>query len=299
MQTVIIDDIKNELVLFFDTKEKAVNAYALASALVSLADAAKEANRIINPGYDIEVIVTALEGGSFKAVIKAVYKQLKNLFSADSLRNIVLAIIATMIYDKYFAQKPNISINVSPEFVIVSSQDEKIIIPKDVYDAKEIISKSSPKIVSNIDSIMLSSRKDEKIEGVGIANSIDKRPSIVIPKEQIQTTYKEVVLEEQNLKENNETTTLEILRAILEESNRLWEFVWYGNKISAPVLDEQFYKNFREHKITIAPGDKFEVKMKIIQKKDEASGIYINNKYEVLEVIKHIPKTDNKELLGK
>lgn len=85
MQTIVIDDIKNELVLYFDTKEKAVNAYTLATALVSLADAAKEANRIINPGYEIEVIVTALEGGSFKAVIKAVYKEVKTCSAQNQL----------------------------------------------------------------------------------------------------------------------------------------------------------------------------------------------------------------------
>lgn len=202
-----------------------------------------------------------------------------------------------MIYDKYFAQKPNISINVSPEYVIVSSQDEKIIIPKEVYDAKEIIVKS-PRIVSKVDSVMLSSKKDKLVEGIGVSSNTNERPSVIISRQQIETTYKEAVFEEPNLKENIEITTVEILRAILEESNRLWEFVWYGNKISAPVLDEQFYKSFREHKITIAPGDRFEVKIKVIQKKDEGSGIYINSKYEVLEVIKHIPKMKNVELIN-
>lgn len=296
MQTIEIKNIQNELVLYFDSKEKSVNAYTLATALVSLADAAKEANRLINPGYEIEVIVTAIEGGSFKAVIKAVYKELKNLFSAESARNIILSIIATMIYDKYFAQKPDIRINVSPDYVIVESKDEKIVIPKEVYDAKEIVVKS-PRVSSKVDSLMQSSKRNKNVNGIGIASSVEEKPEIVIQKKEIEKIYNEPVIEEPNLKDNVEITNVEILRAILEESNRLWEFVWYGNKISAPVLDDHFYKSFREHKITIAPGDRFEVKMKVYQKKDEGSGIYINNKYEILEVIKHIPKMESIELI--
>jgi len=111
MTDINISDIKNELVLYFDTKEKCVNAYTLASALVALADSVKEANKIINPGFEVEIIVTALEEGSFKAVVKTVFKDLKNLFSSESVRNIILSIIAAMIYDKYFAQKQNININ--------------------------------------------------------------------------------------------------------------------------------------------------------------------------------------------
>lgn len=298
MNTVIIDDIKSELVLYFDAKDKTVNAYTLATALVSLADAAKEANRLINPGYEIEVIVTALESGSFKAVVKAVYTEAKNLFTAASLRAIILSVIAAMIYDKYFSQKTDITVNVSPEYVIVATKDEKLVIPKDVYDAKELVSKSK-RLASKIDAVMMSSDKDRNVNGIGvIGRGSSNVPEIVIKKSDIEKTYKDSVLDEPDIKENEEITNVEILRAILEESNRLWEFVWYGNKISAPVLDDQFYKKFRDHKIMIAPGDRFKVKMKIIQKKDKGSGIFINYKYEIIEVINHIPKIEEAKLIN-
>ena len=87
-----------------------------------------------------------------------------------------------------------------------------------------------------------------------------------------------------------EIAQLQILRAILERSTRRWEFVWHGITISAPVLDQSFYNDFFEHKITIAPGDSLEAKVKIYQKRDDDTGIYTNDKYEVIEVLKHLPR---------
>lgn len=83
---------------------------------------------------------------------------------------------------------------------------------------------------------------------------------------------------------------LQILRAILEKSKRCWESVWRGVKISGPVLDAKFYEDFFAHKITIAPGDALKVVMKIYQTRIPDIGIYTNDKYEIIEVLEHIPK---------
>jgi hypothetical protein len=295
MTEIAISDITDELVLYFDTKEKSVNAYTLASALIALADAAKEANKLINPGYEVEVMVAALVDGSFKAVVRTVFKELNNLFSYESVRKNILSLIAAMIYDKYFAQKPDIRVTVSPESVMLSSECERIIIPKEIFNAKELLKKSK-RVNSKIDAIALSSLKDEKISGIGFSSPRKTVPDVVIARDEIEKTFIEFHIDEDDVHENIELTTVEILRAILEKSDRLWEFVWFGNAISAPVNDELFYKNFRDHRITIAPGDKFNVRLKVTQRKDKNSGIYINSKYEIIEVIKHIPRVQDSSL---
>lgn len=97
-------------------------------------------------------------------------------------------------------------------------------------------------------------------------------------------------------REIKEVAELQIKRAILEKSKRKWEFIWRGIKISAPVIDEVFYRDFFAHKITVAPGDSLEVVLKIYQSKDEDTGIYTNSKYEVIEVHKHIPRFTQAEI---
>ena len=55
-------------------------------------------------------------------------------------------------------------------------------------------------------------------------------------------------------------------------------------------MDDDFFSDFFAHKITIAPGDSIEVKLKIYQTRDEDIGIFTNVRYEIIEVIQHIPR---------
>ncbi|HPH40690.1 MAG TPA: hypothetical protein PK274_10775 [Candidatus Fermentibacter daniensis] len=49
--------IGDTIILHLRKEHCVINAYAFATALVALADAAKNANNQINPGYEIEVLV--------------------------------------------------------------------------------------------------------------------------------------------------------------------------------------------------------------------------------------------------
>jgi len=55
-------------------------------------------------------------------------------------------------------------------------------------------------------------------------------------------------------------------------------------------MDSQFFDKSFAHEITIAPGDVLRVSLRITQKRHADTGIYINDKYEVIEVFEHILK---------
>src|SRR5690554_1179817 len=74
MQIINIEEYDDEVVLHFGGERKKINAYSLASSLVSIADAVKAANDVLNPGYDVEVLVEAFGEGSFRAKITTVFK---------------------------------------------------------------------------------------------------------------------------------------------------------------------------------------------------------------------------------
>lgn len=173
--------------------------------------------------------------------------------------------------------------------VVIESKEQRIVIPRDVYDAVEEVKKSG-RFKDKINSTFSAVQRNEKIEAFGITKKIDdKEPDFVIPREQFPVFG---IIEEEG--DDNraiiEIADLEILKAILERSKRKWEFVWRGVKISAPLLDETFYQDFFDHKITIAPGDSLNVKMKIYQERDACTGIYTNERYEIIEVLNHIPR---------
>ncbi|MEP6879009.1 MAG: hypothetical protein ABI865_09185 [Nitrosospira sp.] len=88
----------------------------------------------------------------------------------------------------------------------------------------------------------------------------------------------------------------EASRAILARGDRKWEFFWRGIKISAPVLDSRFYDRFFAREITISPGEGLWVASRIIQRQDPDTGIFINEKHEVIEVHKHLSRMQQKDI---
>ncbi len=287
METVDIREFEQEFVIHFGTQRQTINAYTLASTLVSLADAVKEANIIINPGYEVEVLVDAIGPGSFRARIKAVYKGLQNLFSGADLRAIVLGVVASYVYQITLAPDIKIQVNVGEKQVVVEQGNHKVIIPREVHDAVKQVEKSE-KFKNSMGQMFDAVERDKEISSIGIARTMsDEKPPIEIPRDRFALISRRVESEE-GVREIEEVTEVQISRAILDRSKRRWEFVWRGIKISAPVSDDKFYDDFFAHRITIAPGDQMSVKLRIYQRKNDDTGIFINERYEVVKVLKHI-----------
>ncbi|STQ76250.1 hypothetical protein [Grimontia hollisae] len=295
MEVVNIAEYGEEIVLHFGGERKKINAYTLATSLVSLSDAIKEANAIINPGYEVEILVEAFGEGSFRAKIKTVYGGLKNIFTANRVEAIVLGIVTSFIYQHTLAPDSDVNVIVDDTQVIIEQGDKTIIVPKTIYDAQKEVEKSE-KFRKSISKSIQAVDKDKHISSFGFTRNIDdKSPDIEIPRKQFALLTTPIEIEEPQ-REVNEVAELQIKRAILERSKRKWEFIWRGMKISAPVSDQQFYDDFFAHRITVAPGDSLDAILTISQVRDEDTGIYTNSKYEVRTVHRHIPRTTQVEI---
>jgi len=289
MKIVDISKFEDSVVLYFDTRNTTINAYTLASTLVSIADAAKAANSAVNAGHDIEIIVEALGEGSFKAKISAVYTTSKNIFSSQLVAGVIIGLLSSYIYERTFALDDSIKIEINTDEVIINRGEEKIIVPRNVYDATREAEKN-PKFVQAIERTFQAIEKDSDIKGVGFVESMEAgKPEIIISRESIILASGETE-DLDAIRVIPETVELQILKAILERGKRKWEFMWRGIKISAPITSQDFYNQFFSHDITIAPGDTLEVKLDIKQKRNEDTGIYVNTSYEVAEVYRHIPR---------
>lgn len=279
----------DRFVLYFNTPKHDVNAYALATALIGLADAVMEVNAAVNPGYRVEVVVETLADGSFQAVVRTVYEKAKNLFSNEAVKAIVYGIISTHIYETVIQTNTPPKIEVSQEMVIIESGNDKVIVPRDVYEAKKTLEKSE-RFNSAVGKVFHGALADPEVSGIGLKTDTGKTlPTIYVPREKF-VIFDDRRIEEEGVREIVEFANLEISRAILARGNRKWEFFWRGIKISAPVLDTRFYDRFFAHEITIAPGDGLYVALRIVQRQDPDTGIFKNERYEVIEVHEHLPK---------
>ena len=284
MKIINVQEFEESFVIHFGSESPRINAYTLASTLVAFADAAKSANTIINPGYEIEIVVEALGSGSFRAKIRTAYKGLQNLWSTQEVKSVVLSLMASYIFQQTLAPDQDVKVLVDDNQVVIEQQEKKIIIPKIVHDALKEVEKSE-KFKHDINRTFKAVEEDEKIKSFGITKKLDdEKPTFEISRDNFPEQT-ELVEEAEASRTIIEIADLQILRAILKRSRRKWEFVWRGVPISSPVLDDKFYNDFFAHKITIAPGDALSVKLRIYQTKDPDTGIYTNKKYEVIEVI--------------
>lgn len=285
----------DRFVLYFDTPRKEISAYALATALVGLADAVREANAIVNPGYVVEVVVETITEGSFKATVRTIFTQAKNLFAHQAVQAVIWGIVATHIYEKAIKTEAPPKITVTESLVTIEVGNEKIIVPKDVYEAKKQVERSE-RFNNALGKVFDAAASDPNVQGIAISEDAGRgRPPLIVPREKFALFQTEQSMDE-STREIVEITHVEISRAILERGKRRWEFFWRGVKIAAPVLDQRFFDRFFAHEIMIAPGDSLEVALRIVQEKNPDSGIYVNVRYEIAEVFQHVPRLKQKSL---
>jgi hypothetical protein len=288
MTTLEVRREVDRFVLYFETPRKEINAYALASALVGLADAVREANAVVNPGYRVEVIVEALSQGSFKATVRTVFTKARDLFSHQAVQAVIWGIVATHIYEKAIKTDEPPKITVSDDMVIIEVGKDRIVVPKNIYEAKKQVERSE-RFKGAIGRVFEAAKADPSVTGVAFTDERPNSPPMVISRDKFDL-FRPEEEDTQNIREIVEITQVEISRAILERGRRRWEFFWRGFKISAPIFDEKFFDRFFAHEITIAPGDALEVALRIVQERNEDSGIFVNVRYEIVEVLNHVPR---------
>lgn len=286
MTEIDLGAIGDTIVLHIRKDGHTINAYLLAATLVALADAAKEANEQINPGYDVEVLVESLSDGSIKAVLKVAYHSLRNLFSKDVLKTIILAVVASYIYENTLAPDKTVKVIVNSNEVLIQQEATKIIVPRQVYDAEQKVRKVSrfqEKIGEAFDTLL----KDPDITSISIDPHIAANREFPTINRDLMERIAIPPREDEESQFIYEEADLQIIRAILEKSRRRWEFSWRGFRFPAPILDDKFYHDFMSHQIVIAPGDKLKARLRIYQHRDSATGVYVNERYEVIEVLNH------------
>ena len=289
MPTVNIARFESSVVIHFDTDDKRINAYTLASTLVALADAAKAANSTLNAGCDIEIVVEALGPGSFRAKIRAIYTASRDLFANQIILGVVIGVLGNYIYERTLSLDNKITVEVKTDEVVIQRGQDRVVVPRTVYEATRQAEKN-PQFVGAMTKAFEAVASDDRIRSIGLVESMDSpAPAIPIPRSALQCVAAKTP-DDPDARVVRERAELQIIKAILEKSRRKWEFMWRGVKISASVVHEQFYVNFFAHDITIAPGDTLDVTLAIKQTRDPDTGIYANIGYEVVEVHDHIPR---------
>ena len=248
-------DLRNlsysDLVLHFGGRPTEVNAFTFSNSLICIGEALQEINKQLSPEFKIEVVIESFGPGSFRAKIKASYKKLSALFKEkhpDLIIGILVWFICELGIKPMISPDSKMSVIVNDDSVIVQRGDDRVIVPRNIYDAAHKM-KEPQKVRKQVAKTFSVIEADDSVKDFGLFRGLEDEKSILLIDRSDFSRIAEFVEEDgpnadDDIRLLDERARLVVIRAILEDSPRQWQFVWNGIRISAPILDKKFLPTF-------------------------------------------------------
>lgn len=279
----------------FDGQLHQVDANTFINSLINFCEVVKQVNSEIDSDHPVEIKITALEKGSF---ITGISLQAKDIIDQLFAHNTIeyLAGIVTIVTGAYQVKKflgGSKPAEVSQQGDKVEIKDNKgsvILVDNRTYNIYSKNQSVSDAIANNFASL----EEDTSISKFEILN---ENEDVIFSAERDSFTElaKKIEVEQENTKTAIVSANLIIYKLIFDKNNRKWEFYYNGNKISANITDDEFFKEIDQGK-SFSKGDQLTVDLQINQIFDEAVNAYINHSYQITKVHSHTPRATNRKL---
>jgi len=247
-------------------------------------------NKLNNTNNRVEVRVKAFNKGSFHVYLDLIETALNSL-DPGTLFAIACGIVPAM--SKLF-ELISFLAGKEPKNVVVQNNVEKIVIinylgDKETFD-KHIYEmfKTNPTIQNSMRANFEILYNDDKIESFEILNKNNKL-IYKSNRDEFGKLSNDIEYEDEKVRVIRELAILHICKLNFEK-NYVWGFYYKGQKISAYLEDENFYKNIDQGE-KFSKGDILQVEMIIHQEFDFVVNTFINKKFVIEKIIKHIPRT--------
>lgn len=294
--------MQSEFTIKFDGQLNQVDVNILVASLMSTSTVLQEINKELTPENKIDIKIVALSKGSFdiKYWIEGVMPLLPLLGTAISKEHIEYAKLVIEILKELFGLKkifkesepePENITKLDNGKVQIGTNNGNITILQQTFNiysrnqiANDALSKGFEALQNEpaIDELKLLDTKGAVIFDA----TKDDFPGMA---------SKRTILIGQTKEEIDNDANLNIFKLVFETKYK-WEFYYKGNRISAIIKDENFYIKIDKGE-QFAKGDILVAKLKINQIFESSVNTFVNESYEVIEVIKHIPRGEQQKLL--
>lgn len=291
------DELNSEFFIKFDGQLHQVDANTLINSLINVSTIIQEVNEELKTDKKIEIKIKALAPGSFTVHLKLFIEAAKDLLSESFARgdissaSDIIAILAGLLAIKKFlkSKKPEAVEENGNKIIIYNDKGKTIIVDKIVYNIYKQNQPVQDAISNNFETL----QRDPSIEKYEIAD-INRKPLFSAGRPDFDgMAVKSEVLEE-NKKVITEIATLTIFKIVFEEKYK-WEFYYKGNKISASIVDEDFFQQIDAGK-KFSKGDRLIAELQVTQLFDPTVQTWVNHSYQLNKVKEHIPRGEQQKL---
>jgi len=283
--------VNNEFKIKFGGQLHQVDANTFISSLINISTIIQELNQELRSDKKIEIKIKATEEGSFiTTLILEQYAGLAKLFNSENIHLTadIIGILAGVFAIKSFLdnKKPK-SEKEKGDKVVIENEKGKIIIVDNrtygIYNRNQIVNDAISNNFATLEG-------DTSIDDFEIIS--EKKSLFRAEREEFDRLATKSEVADKQKREKIVSANIIIHKLIWEDKYK-WEFYFAGNKISANIVDEEFYKRIDSGE-PFAKGDSLKVELQINQIFDEGVAIYINHSYQINKVLEHIPR--NKQL---
>lgn len=288
MDTVRLNEFEGDtIVLHFGGEFASINADTFARSLSGFVQTAAALCNSIDPDEALEFRLVAMGDGSFRAVVQKIKKE-SGGFLSRGLENLFWGILGAIIMNYFLSADTQVKITVNIDEVVVQSGDQKIVVPRNVYDAAKNAEKSQP-VQQGLKQTFKPLQEDSTVSSFGLTkNLLDVRPLLEIPRRAFPIFVDDARVVEAPSAERlkSERARLVILKAWLNHSNRKWSFDWNGMPVSAFVEDESFLDKLQHREFKLGAGDALDAVLVYKENFMGSMGMYIidHNSFVVTEV---------------
>lgn len=288
MAVIDLREFDGAFVVHYGGQPSQVDAFTFANSLIEIAEAVRAINARVSPELAIEISIDALGSGSFRARLKSTAKWLLGSAKAAT-PTLLIGLLVNFIYDK-LTDDSDINIEVNDDSYVIQRGDDRIILSREVYERKKEID-GDAEIERRISRVFEVLSEDASVTEFGITQNLDDpRSAIEVPREKFAELSRPrgPLIEADNGKRFvDKDADLRVIRAIFERGSRKWQFAWNSVRISAPVQDATFFDRLEAGEIALSSGDILHVVLRVHQTFNRAAGVFLDDYYEVINVISH------------
>ena len=275
-----------DLVIGFDVKsptDSSVEASALGKTVIAIDSILKELHDEFAQNTEILVKTRPFKRGSFDIPIEIIVLSAVALYSFPILESMLKCLT------EYFRLKRELK-GLAPRI-----QDGKLIIENNKIEVDKVVvnildptNRSNKLVASAFEEI----EKDDNITGF----KVTRKKEMLAKVKREDFKYYGTPAREKRFKEAETTEVLDVVGPLFDEKGK-WTFRREGKIIHANISDEGFIKQtVLKNGEPFRSGDKLRVELLVEQEYDEAMGVYVDKRYTVVQIRKHIKRVETGEL---
>lgn len=271
----------------FDGQMHQIDVNTLLVSLLHLSDMTRDIVEDLSPGATVKMLVSAPERGSFVIDLEIIQKVEETLAAyAPFIPQVVSTVLGLLEIKRLLkGKKPDRVETTNEGTTIIVEGNAQIAVNSNVfetYSSNERVNVAMSKMFTGIAENPEIHELEIKAPDIGEfrAEHADfagmGRPNELLAEEK---------------KVSVERVHLVILKIVFEKA-RVWEFIYHGNKISAPVNDDAFWAEVDSQNVRFGKGDQLFVELEITQVYNADACCFVNKSYLVKKVLDKLPRPD-------